>query len=153
VLAVTAKCVIRDAISAGDTLELLSSQQRFVHAVAPMMDTDCAGAGHSIVHDERWALRSIDLYRLCQCGAISKMAQYSRLQLLAFVMRFACLVQPRVLRFGLLQNGNVVSAFFPEGEESSSWQLNDGAASPNFAHPHKRSCFRVAFARRAFSEA
>ena len=47
VLAVTAKRIIRDAVTACDCLELLAAKQGFVQ-VASMMRADCAGAGHSI---------------------------------------------------------------------------------------------------------
>jgi hypothetical protein len=46
VLPMTAERVIEDAIAANDCLELLAAQQGLIHAVAPVMVADCAGAGH-----------------------------------------------------------------------------------------------------------
>src|SRR5437867_13140457 len=76
-----------------------------------MMRADCAGTGHSIVRDERWASRSVDnrsISRNREMEPVFAMTSAS------FPDAFCVLLQLRVLRLGLLQDGDVGVGVFQE---------------------------------------
>jgi hypothetical protein len=89
--------------------------------VAAMVRPSCAGAGHEILFVEsagRCAHRRSIYIAIADAAQSRNWAQYSRRQLLAFNDALCMLLlQFRVLRLGLIEDGDVGVGVFPEGEE------------------------------------